>query len=441
VKGEEDHIFEVKASRHGPIINQINEQIEANEPDPISFWWSYFSFPGKMLQTTYQFCHGNHIDQYREAASWIHGPGLNVMYGDRDGNIAWWGAAKLVKRRDSTNAKMILDGASGKDDPIGWYDFSENPQSENPPDGFIYSANNQPDTAFGVLHSGYYFAGARGHQISKLLSEKTDWDLDAMKQVVLDDQSPEYAEIVRAVMDLTKINGKPGSAAHELINWDGNHQLRSVGPTIYYKLAYHIWRLSMHDELGEEDFTTFLTTMVMKRSLLSLMKNDLSPWWDNVQTTDQKESRLAILTHAWAQTISELTEQLGPDPAEWHWERVHTVEHNHPLGQQKPLDQIFNVGPFPITGGDAVINKMYFALDPKGHYQVISGPAMRILLDFGDLDHSLSVLPTGQSGHFMSPHYRDQAELYHSGHFRNQLMNRNEIVEISENRLMLHPKE
>ncbi|MGI9543000.1 MAG: penicillin acylase family protein, partial [Cyclobacteriaceae bacterium] len=89
VKGEADHILEVKVSRHGPIINQINEQVEASEPDPIAFWWSYFSFPGKMLQTTYQFCHGNHIDQYREAASWIHGPGLNVMYGDRDGNIAW----------------------------------------------------------------------------------------------------------------------------------------------------------------------------------------------------------------------------------------------------------------------------------------------------------------------------------------------------------------
>ena len=440
VKGQDDQILEVKISRHGPIINQVNDQIEAAESDPISFWWSYFLFPRQILQATYQFSHGTNIDQYREAASQINGPGLNVMYGDRDGNIAWWGVGKLVKRRDSTNAKMILDGASGKDDPSGWYDFSENPQSENPPSGLVYSANNQPDSAFGIMHAGYYFAGNRGERISNLLMEKTDWDLEAMKQVVLDDRSVEYPVVAAKVLDLLKINDKPGTAANELYKWEGNHNLKSVGPTIYYKLVYHIWRLATQDELGEEDFSTFLTTMVMKRSLPYLIDNDQARWWDNVQTEGKKESRLEIITQAWDQTMLELNEQLGQDPSQWHWEKVHTLEHEHALGQQKPLDKIFNVGPFPIAGGEAVINKMYFPLDPQGNYKVKSGPAMRILLDFGDLDHSLSVLPTGQSGHFMSPHYQDQAELYHSGGFRNQLMDREEIESVSENRLLLSPQ-
>ena len=65
----------------------------------------------------------------RKAASMIHAPGLNIMYGDAKGNIAWWASAKLVKYPPHVNTKMILDGASGKDDNIGFYDFYGKPTS------------------------------------------------------------------------------------------------------------------------------------------------------------------------------------------------------------------------------------------------------------------------------------------------------------------------
>ena len=52
---------------------------------------------------------------------------------------------------------------------------------------------------------------------------------------------------------------------------------------------------------------------------------------------------------------------------------------------------------------------------------------MRILIDFDDVDRSLSVIPTGQSGNFMSDHYDDQAILFAEGKFRNQLMEKEQI--------------
>jgi penicillin amidase len=41
-------------------------------------------------------------------------PGLNVMYGDAKGNIAWWATGKLYKHNDGVETHFILDGSSGK---------------------------------------------------------------------------------------------------------------------------------------------------------------------------------------------------------------------------------------------------------------------------------------------------------------------------------------
>jgi len=84
-----------------------------------------------------------------------------------------------------------------------------------------------------------------------------------------------------------------------------------------------------------------------------------------------------------------------------------------------------------------VLNCMEHRLNREGVYKVHAGPTMRIIIDFADLENSISINPTGQSGIFMSPHYDDQAELFVRGAFRKQMMNRDEIVAQAEDRLVL----
>ena len=59
-------------------------------------------------------------EDFKKGVSMIHAPGLNVMYGDANGNIGWWASAKLYKLNSHVNSKFILDGASGKDDKIAF---------------------------------------------------------------------------------------------------------------------------------------------------------------------------------------------------------------------------------------------------------------------------------------------------------------------------------
>ncbi len=446
VKGSDDVIFEVRTSRHGPILNAADDVVAQTESDPVAVWWSWNKFPTTTIQAFYELSHAQNIAAARKAASMIDGVGLNVMYGDRDGNIAWWAAAKLVKRPDHVNSKLFLDGAGGKDEPLGFYDFSQNPQSENPPSGFVYSANNQPDTISGTLYPGYYVPEDRARRIVEYLESDTIWSVEAMKQMNTDCISPVTPEVTREILKTIKdkkvLTKTPNHAkAYQILQeWNGNHQITDVAPTIYYKLLSYIMENTFADELGADDFKAIVSSHLMKRTTAVIIKNDTSLWWDNVHTKDLRETRKMIFADSFDRSIMDLEKQLGPDISAWHWGKVHTLEHGHPLGKQKPLDKFFNVGPFSAMGGNETIVNLGFQLNSEGRYPVSFGPAMRIIIDFADIDNSVSVNPTGQSGNFLSAHYHDQAVLFNTGKFRKQMMNRKEIERFQTGTLNLIPE-
>ena len=111
----------------------------------------------------------------------------------------------------------------------------------------------------------------------------------------------------------------------------------------------------------------------------------------------------------------------------WKWGNVHQLEFVHPIGRQEPMDKIFNLGPFPVAGGLEVIDKEGFVYGDDKVYKVISGPAMRLLMDFSNPNAAIGIIPTGQSGNFMSPHYSDQMELFLSGKYRKQISSFDEL--------------
>ena len=161
VKDAEDVEMTVRNTVHGPIMNDAIKGLENNEP--VSMWWTYLLHKSMTVEAGYKLHKAKSMEEAKEAAALVHAPGLNVMYGDVDGNIAWWAVGKLPIRPDHVNSKLILDG-TGKDDPLGYYDFSENPQAENPESGYVYSANNQSVSPTGKFHPGYYLPEDRARR-------------------------------------------------------------------------------------------------------------------------------------------------------------------------------------------------------------------------------------------------------------------------------------
>lgn len=429
VKNEADAIINVRETVHGPVVNDVVDYLDANEKNPVSLWWTYTRFPATALQVTYNLSRGKDINDGRKAASAVLAPGLNIVFGDTKGNIAWWAAAKLPIYRSGMNTKLILDGTSGNDDIVGYYEFEHNPKSENPADGIIYSANGGPDSVMGMPYPGYYAPHDRSTRLDQLLHSQSKWTINEMKKIstdVLSVSHPVNAKIiVDALKNDTVINSTPlhSQCAVLLGTWSGDHQLTDTTPTIYYKLLAHILELAMKDELGETNYNTLVNTHFMKNAYTHLLSDDQSPWWDNVETSDKKETRTLIFSEAYSKTIAELKKSSG-EITNWNWGGAHTLEHIHPIGRKKPFDKIFNVGPVSVKGGIETINNAGFPLNTSGKYEVSYGPAMRLLIDMNDVDNGWSVLPTGQSGHLRSPHYDDQNILHNTGIFRPMMMNK-----------------
>ncbi len=441
VKDSSDVVVDVKISRHGPIMNGLIEDLKSST-NPIAMSWVYTQQPIKILDAVYGISHAKNKNDFKKAVSLIAAPGLNVMYGDAKGNVGWWATGTLYKHNKGVNPNFILDGASGKEDIAEYLDFSKNPSAENPKWGYVYSANNQPEAIDGFLYPGYYLPEDRAKRITQLLDAKSDWDKEAVSKMIFDNTTivaPTVVENLILNVKNESLTANEKQVLSILKDWKGTNNVQDVAPTIYNKWVYAYLKNTFEDELGEENFKNLLETHLVKQIIAKQIQNENSIWWDNILTKEEKETKKEILIKSFREAVVALEKQLGTNVQDWKWEKVHTVEYHHPLGQVAALRGIFNAGPFAVSGSSEVINNQFFDFTDKGIYDVKGGPSTRRVIDFSDIENSWSILPTGQSGNPFSKHYTDQAELYNAGKFRKMKLNKEEIIKTST-KLIFKPK-
>lgn len=439
VKDSSDVTLNVKSSRHGPIMNDLIDGLDSKKPVAMS--WIYTQQPLHILEAVYQLSHAKSKVDFQKGVALIAAPGLNVMYGDAKGNVAWWATGKLYKHNEGVNTNFILDGASGKDDITEFLDFSKNPSAENPEWGYVYSANNQPEAVDGFLYPGYYLPEDRAKRITQVLDSKSNWDKEAVSKMMVDNKSlvsPVVTKQIIGTINQSGFSKNELNAIAVMKKWQGTNDLNDVAPTIYNKWIYFYLKNTFEDELGAEGFKHFLETHVMKQVVANQIGKEQSLWWDNVNTKTKKETRSEIITKAFKDAVSSLEKQLGPTVETWTWDKVHLVEYQHPIGKIAAFRQLFNVGPFAVAGANEVINNQFYDYSDKVNYEIKGGPSTRRIVDFSDIENSWSILPTGQSGNPFSAHYKDQAELYNAGKFRKMKMNKEEIIQ-SSTKLIFKP--
>ena len=437
IKGKEDLVFEVKSSTHGPVMNDMIKGITSDKP--ITMSWIYTKMPNQLLTGLYEMSRAKNIETIENGVAKIHAPGLNVMYGDAQGNISWWAAAQLYKLPENTNSKLVLDGRGGNEIEA-YLPFTQNPQAHNPPWNYVYSANNQPDSIAGMLYPGYYLPEDRAKRIVTLLESKNNWTKEDFMEMLNDTKSSVSGDLINVFSKIIKddLQNKSEIKALKLLEqWDSDFKKSSVAATIYTKFIYLYMKNTFEDELGETIFKEFVNTHIMKRMIAEQMQKEQSIWWDDVNTSNIEDKK-SILQKSFSQTITALENQLGKNVDTWTWNRVHTLEHEHPIGKVTMLRSFFNVGTFEVSGTREVINNLGFPLNNEGIYNVNVGPSTRRVIDFSDIENSMSILPTGNSGNPLSKFYRDQAEMYANGKFRKMKLNKEEIKRVSS-KLTLAP--
>ena len=447
VKGRDTEIVhEVWKTRHGPIISPLVSGASMLG-HALAFKWSAHE-PGDMLPVMRRLNLAKNREEFKAAAQQWSEPAINLAYADRQGNIGYVLAGRIPIRSQG-HGKGPFIGWRGENEWLGYVPPDEKPSFVNPQRGFLATANNRvvgPDFPYYLGED--YSSGFRAARIEEFLSEKDGISIDDFKGLQGDLKCLPARQFLAALEEV-EIQSPDARELLDLLRaWDHVLTPESEGGAIYSVLFYRLLENTFKDELGpiaERFFGIGLTMLEplnrfiehSRLILLRLMSDRKSPWFDDVRTSE-RETLADILEKSLNETAAFLKEKLGPDPSEWRWGRLHQVEFEHPLGRVRPLNRVFNIGPYEGGGHfatiwqSAVVPGMDFSLNGW----TVSN---RHVYDLNDWDNSLGSIVPGQSGMLVSPHYDDQVELWLNAEHHPLYYSRARVESNAKNILTLKP--
>lgn len=237
-----------------------------------------------------------------------------------------------------------------------------------------------------------------------------------------------------------KLTGQNQAVAFELLQqWDRQDTAASQATAIFESFWRNLLMATFTDELPTSSWPAGDSRWYVV--IRTLLQEPDSPWWDDTTTAEVIESRDDMLLRAFAATIETMEQEYGKDPASWpQWGDLHSATfRNATLGDSgiAPVENLFNRGPFPVGGGESLVNATSWTASES--FEVDELPSMRMIVDLSDLNGSASVNTTGQSGHAASPHYDDMIELWRTNQYYPMLWREQAIASGAEAHLRLAP--
>lgn len=366
-------------------------------------------------------------------------PSQNIAYADVEGNIGYAMSGLLPQRRAGAGA-FPTDAASSEGDWIGKVASDTLPRVFNPASGYITSSNNLIDRGWPGTITRDWAAPYRAARLHGLLAvaEKVDpaismaWQAD-VTTLAADD----VLAGVPAALAVARQRGDERAVAtlERLAAWDRQADGRPI-TTLYQLFEDALWRRTFIDEMGESLFNVFYEWAGAERpaGLYAILDDRGSRWFDDIGTIDHRESRDEVYMLA----AADADRLMRAQPADGDWSVAHAAHFEHPLAAAGfAFRWLLSRGPVPLTGNSFTVNRVsHHRLRPFAAWEV---PSWRQVFDVGQWDDARVVLPAGQSGHPLSPHYFDQNALWRAGQYRQQPYSRRAVDAVRAHRVLLLP--
>jgi len=335
-------------------------------------------------------------------------------------------------------------GWTGEYEWIDEVPFDEMPHAFNPEQGYLVTCNHKivPDD-YPYFLGNVWMNGYRARQIADTIESKERLSMDDHMALHVDFTCLPGKEFVAQVESLKSTDADTTLALQLLKAWDGKLDAGSTGGAVYEVARLHLTRNILEPATGEEMTRRYMgqgfhplllpTHEFYGHDTVAVLRLLSKPeaWW-----LKQAGGRDAVVEKSLKEAIAWLRDNLGTDPAGWQWGKLHRVSFAHPLALQKPLDQVFNRGPFPIGGDtDTPCQTAFFAHDPYDNKAW--APSFRQIVDMADLSRSVAIFPPGQSGIIGSPHYDDLIQPWLNGEYHPLLWTRQQVESQVEGKLVL----
>ncbi len=443
VKGSQPVIEEVIITCHGPIINTLAPDLVGEQA--LALRWTSLE-PDSAISALQEMNTARNCLEFREALRHWAGPVQNVVYADTSGNIAYSLPGK-VPIRAKGDGRVPVPGWTGEYEWTGYIPFEELPHVYNPPQGYIVTANNRvagDDYPHWLGHD--HVSGHRARRIVELIEAREKSDTAYARRMQFDLAS-HAARQAAGQLGRLQVSDPQLEAVVELMrNWNGELGADSSAAAVYQVFVRRMIYLALSDKLGDlivhyagKGPTPVLAegSLFGHRALEWLQKTMEEPdshWFD----LGDGETRDDVMRMALRETVDLLKAQLGSEIGDWAWGKLHTLTYAHMLGRVKPLDKLFNRGPYPLGGDQHTL----WATGASHHdlsCDRVIGPPFRFIADLGNLRRSVGLLAPGQSGQPGSRHYDDQVTAWFTGEYHPMLFAREDVEREARGVLRLAP--
>ena len=427
LKNGRDTTITIRITHHGPIISDVHGLLKEKNVAMSMAWtghWNTTEMDAWIKLNTME-----NWEDFSRGVRDFGVPGQNIVYADINGNIGWRPAVYIPVRKDG-HTMVPRPGNDPDYDWKGKVPFEEMPYLYNPKKGYISTANNKTiGDEFPYYISGFWADPSRIEQINFRLDAMENMTIEDMKSIQLDQTSPFSKEILPFLW-LSETGDETGNLmrAYELLKrWDGVEGVDSEAALVFHATMRNLVLNLYGDEmalLGKNYLEAYTgLKYLVHRKLREVLATGQSSWIDNITTPNHIETLNEIVAKSVADAVTELEEKYGVNITNWKWGDAHSLTHPHMLSKVKILDKLFNlnVGPYRSGGSDKTPNAGGYSFNKP--YHQTAGASMRRIVDFSKMNETQFILPTGQSGIPSSPHYRDQAEMYHSGKYRTTWFN------------------
>ncbi len=341
------------------------------------------------------------VTQALDIANTMSMPPQNFVSGDADGNIGWTIAGK-IPRKAGFNAMLPADW-SDVQGWQGWLDAAEYPRILNPDSGRIWTANARvvDEQALQKIGDGGYDLGARARQIRDGLFAAETFEPKDMLALQYDDRAlflTRWRDLLLNVLDETAVaNDKDLAEYRRLVaDWLPRATPESVGYRLVraFRLevetrVFHALMAPLRDAYGDD--------VILRRS-----NQFEGPLWALVTTQPKHmlpsdyETWNELLVAAVRQNIDYFSATFEGPLAQRNWGEINTAAIRHPLSRSIPLlGDFLNMPADPLSGDLDMPKAQGPSFGASEHFSVAPG----------DEENGILNMPTGQSGHPLSPFY------------------------------------